>query len=170
MSCLSSAGTASRVSLFLVAVAIVSAPAVFAQAEPTRAADAHQYGVGLAASFPAYGFSGMYDVSDQLSAQAVVGFGGVLSTATGRVLYRFNQKPAYDLFGYGSAGAWFGLGETVPAIGGGAGVEVNWGRVFNAEDFPPLFSTFEVGFATLIGDDLSGFSLLSGGGSLHYRF
>lgn len=110
--------------LLLSFAALLVASTVSAQ-ETGRVADEHRYGVGFTATFPSYGLSGMYDVSDQISAQAIIGALGTVSNVSGRVLHRFNQHPKYDVFGFGSAGMWFGGGASVAGVGGGGGVELN---------------------------------------------
>ena len=134
------------------------------------ATDEHRAGIGLAASIYTGGISGIYDVTDQTSAQVILGAVGTYTSVGGRALYRFNQNPKYDVFGFAGA-SFFGVdGESAVGLGGGAGVEVNWARIFEADGIPPLYSTFDIGFNAFVGSDLIDLSSFGGGGSLHFRF
>jgi hypothetical protein len=178
----------------VVAFALPTAPGVAAQqaASPAEAEAASPkrdspFGIGFQSSWPAWGISGIYDVSPRITAQAVVGAMGTLSTIGGRGLYRLTREESHSFFGYGTAGMWRaktltpvvdGSGfrtvnrtESVLGVGGGAGVELNWQRILSPEDrsFPPLFGTIEIGLVLADFDhyNFSGFTLGSG---LHYRF
>lgn len=106
-----------------------------ATAAPTSAQeDGSPFGLGFQSSWPAWGVSGIYDVSEKITAQAVLGAFGTISTFSGRSLYHFQRQPAYSLFGFGALGlmrhSFRVLGEreseSTIGIGGGAGVELNW--------------------------------------------
>jgi hypothetical protein len=138
------------------------------------------YGIGFQSSWPAWGVSGIYDVNDRFTAQAVLGAFGTLTTLTGRGLYHFQRDPAYSLFGFGTLGIWrhsFRVArvnetETSVGIGGGAGVELNWQRILSRDDgstFPPFYSNIDIGltFATF---DAYAWSALTIGVGFHYRF
>ena len=134
------------------------------------------FGIGFQSSWPAYGISGLYDVSDAFTAQAVLGLLGTVSTISGRGLYHFQRMPKYRAFGFGTVGLWrYGYGnslhENTVGIGGGGGVELNWQTIINSEEssFPPLFSTVELGltFANFDNYSWNAFGL---GVGIHYRF
>lgn len=134
------------------------------------------YGVGAQFAAPAFGISGIYDFTDQVSGQAVFGFFGALQSYSGRVLYRFNRKKAYDLYGFGTVGIWryspgIGSSSSATGIGGGVGLEYSWQHLFDSADVPPLFGNIELGFITL-GSEFSGYSYsaFTYGVGIHYRF
>jgi hypothetical protein len=143
--------------------------------------DNGRFGVGFQSSWPAYGLSGVYDVSEKVTAQAVVGAFGALSTLSGRGLYHFQRQESHSLYGFGTVGVWrhswnFAGGsssETSPGIGGGAGVEFDWRNILNGSgngsDFPPIFSSIDIGFVAASFDNYN-FSGLVIGAGLHYRF
>lgn len=177
----------------LLVLATAAPAALQAQEQPapeattTRQEDGSPFGVGFQASWPAWGLSGIYDVNDRLTAQAVVGLFGALSNLSARGLYRFSQEDAYDLYGFGTVGLWRAR-TTVPVLdgfsvraerrtenvlgfGAGGGIELNWQRLISREDgsFPPLFSTLELGLV-LANFDYYNFSGFMIGGGIHYRF
>jgi hypothetical protein len=137
------------------------------------------FGLGFQSSWPAYGLSGLYDVSDRITAQAVLGALGTVTTLSGRGLYHFSRQPKYSMFGFGTVGLWrygysaLGVSESETAIGvgGGAGVELDWRGIFDDGDnsFPPLYSTIDLGL-TLANFDAYNWSALGFGVGLHYRF
>ena len=108
-----------------------------------------RYGVGLASAWPAYGVSGTLQVSETLTAEAIVGFLGAISNFSARGWYRFTPSEKYDLYGYGSVGvlrydySFRGAGDTesVLGLGAGAGIEVSLAKLFDDEDFPPSSPT-----------------------------
>jgi hypothetical protein len=137
-------------------------------------ASSSPFGVGFQSSWPAWGLSGLYDVNENVTALAVVGLFGTLTTFGARGLYRFSQEESYNLYGYGTVGMWSYPGvirENVVGFGGGAGIELNWRRIISPEDgsFPPLFSTIDLGLimANFEHYNFSGFVIGSG---LHWRF
>ncbi len=133
------------------------------------------FGIGFQSSWPSYGISGLYDMSDQITVQAVIGALGTVTNFGGRLMYRFQTAPVYDLYGFGSVGYLgydYGFGsEGVVGFGGGAGIELDWASIFESAEggFPPLYTSIELGFmlANFEHYNWSGFSM---GGSLHYRF
>ena len=142
--------------------------------EPTVGVQGGRYGVGFASSWPAYGASGTLQISETLTAQAVLGFLGVVNNFSVRGLYRFRRSPEYDFYGYGAVGAYrygYSLGtESVLGFGGGAGIEAGLQRLFDDEEFPPIFVNAELGLAVANFDNYSGFSLFVFGAGVHYRF
>lgn len=147
-----------------------TAPGLGAQQETPR------WGIGFQSSFPAYGLSGVYDLNEEVTLQAVLGAFGTFTTLSARGLYRFQREGTHDLYGFGSAGLWrwsaLGFSESSLGVGGGAGVELDWRRILVDEAaFPPIFTSIDVGltFASF-SDEAPGFSVLTLGVGLHYRF
>jgi hypothetical protein len=134
------------------------------------------FGIGFQSSWPSYGVSGLYDMSERITLQAIVGALGTVTNFGGRALYRFQLEDKYDLYGFGAAGALrysvAGFSENAIGFGGGGGVELDWRRIFTPEDdsFPPLFSTIDIGFMANTFETYGNYSALSMGGSIHYRF
>lgn len=137
-----------------------------------------KYGVGFQGSFPASGISGMMNVTDDIAAQAIVGFFGNLRTFAGRGLYKFQEEDYWDLYGYGMAGAWSYRGfavnnnrqtETVLGLGAGAGFQYDW-RAYNS-DFPPIAWNIELGIGFVDFKEVNyNFSTIMFGAGVHYRF
>lgn len=158
-----------------IATALVAASAFAMSAAPASA----QYSVGFQSSWPSYGVSVRYDLSDRVQAQGVVGALGEVTNFSGRLNYDLKDEEKYDIYGYGSVGLWrysfslFGVSEseTSIGIGGGAGLEFDLQEVFapDEDDFPPLFWSIEMGL-TMASFDAYNWSTFSLGGGLHYRF
>lgn len=114
-------------------------------------------------------------VSEKLTAEAILGFLGNVSTYSARGWYRFNRNPEYDLYGYAGAGVYrygydiLGINENVLGLGAGVGVEASLAKLFDDEDFPPIFLNTELGLA-YANFDYYNFSSLSYGFGIHYRF
>lgn len=165
-----------RTAAVLCAVWLASATAAAAQEalEPAAPEAASRWAVGFQSAWPTWGLSGSYDVNERITAQAILGAFGTLSSVGARGLYRFNQQEAYDLYGFGTAGLWSYTGitrETVVGVGGGAGVELDWRRLIASDgaSFPPLFSTIDLGLV-LANFEHYNFSGITMGVGLHYRF
>lgn len=152
--------------------------------ETTQESNSSKWGVGFQSSWPAWGISGIYDVNELVSAQVVLGAFGSLTVLSGRILYRFNRREAYDLYGFGTLGVWrytsdvffFDRGlirqtETVLGLGGGGGIELNWQKILasSTDSFPPLYSTVDLGLG-YANFDVYNFSSLWLGVGIHYRF
>lgn len=153
------------------AFALISAAVV---TTPAQAQDASPWSIGFQSSWPVYGLSARYDMNEKFTAQGVVGAAASLFSVSGRGNYRFEQAEKYDLFGYAALTFWNWSGsgilesESTIGFGAGGGIEVDWPTILEEDDFPPLFSTFEIGFGVAGFDnyDLGAFSF---GASLHYR-
>lgn len=165
-----------KLTLFLVSICLI--PSALAQPEAaddsaSRVAAEHKYGVGLSGSILSYGVSGIADLTPKVSVQASIGALGAFTALGGTAWYRFNQHDSYDLFGFAGAsyvGLDTGLGSSSAiGFGGGAGIEWDWGELFNAEDFPPLFGNATIGLYRY-SEDLANLSFFYGGGGLYYRF
>ena len=136
-----------------------------------------RYGIGAASAWPAYGVSGTLQVSETLTAEAIIGFLGTISNFSARGWYRFTPGEKYDLYGYGSVGVlrydyrFRGAGDTesVLGLGAGAGIEVSLAKLFDDEDFPPIFANAELGLS-YANFDFYNFSTFSFGSGIHYRF
>ncbi|MEL7362171.1 MAG: hypothetical protein AAFN13_08870, partial [Bacteroidota bacterium] len=123
---------------------LLLAPLALAQEPATVAEQGGRFGIGIQAAYPASGISGLYQVNDKVTAQAVLGGGFGYTTLSGRLWYRFNQTGTYDIYGFGTLGYWsYRGGSGSIAIGGGSGVEVSWRELLELEDCPPIFSNFE---------------------------
>ncbi|MEZ4702037.1 MAG: hypothetical protein R2834_17015 [Rhodothermales bacterium] len=172
-------------SLFLL---IVLPRASYAQAGDTAIPDddatvgvqGGRFGIGFASAWPAYGLSGTLQMSPTLTAEAVLGFFGPVTNVGGRIWYRFNRNENYDLYGYGGASIYrysTNLGilggkvsESVIGAGVGAGIETGLPKLFKDEEFPPIFVNAELGLALATFDYYGGFSTISLGLGIHYRF
>jgi hypothetical protein len=132
-----------------------------------------RFGVGTASSWPAYGLSGTYHVNEKVTAQAVLGFFGTVSSFSGRGWYRFTRDIKYDLYGYAGAGLYrydyvFDT-ENVLGLGAGVGIEASLQKLFDDDDFPPIFANSELGLS-YADFDFYNFSALTFGFGIHYRF
>lgn len=177
------------VHLFIVALLLLIAPQVAAQdaatedqaavqdPEQTVGVQGGRFGVGTASSWPAYGLSGTYHVNEKVTAQAVLGFFGTVSSFSARGWYRFNRNAEYDIYGYGTVGMYRydyttildNDTESVLGLGAGVGIETSLGKLFDQEDFPPIFANTELGL-TYANFDFYSFSALTFGFGIHYRF
>jgi hypothetical protein len=160
----------------LIAAHLMLAPAAFAQDAPPAdlPPEPGRYGVGFQSSWPAWGLSGTYEVNERITAQAVLGLLGTLNSISARGLYRFQKNENYDLYGFGTVGMWsytVGTRENSLGVGGGAGVELNWQRILGADrgDFPPIFSTVDLGLVLATFEHYN-FRGLQIGTGIHYRF
>ncbi len=155
---------------------ISSPPPAVAQdaATPTVGVQDGRYSVGFATSWPSYGLSGTLHLSEALTAEAIAGFFGTVSNFGGRAWYRFNRNEAHDLYAYVGASihrySFLNDAENVLGLGGGAGVEVSMRKILDNDDFPPIFWTAEVGLAYADFDVFDGFSTMTFGSGLRYRF
>jgi hypothetical protein len=148
---------------------------------PTTTSDGgSRFGLGFQSSWPAYGLSGIYDVNDRITAQAVLGALGAVTTVSGRGLYHFSRQEKYSLFGFGTVGLWrysydilgHDESESTVGVGGGAGVELDWQGILDEDDdgsFPPLYSTIDLGL-TMASFDAYNWNAFGFGVGLHYRF
>ncbi len=132
-----------------------------------------RFGLGVTSSWPAYGLSGTMQVSETLTAEALLGFLGTVTNFGGRVWYRFKRDVDYDLYGYGAASLYrydYVIDtESVLGLGGGAGIEAGLQRLFDDADFPPIFVNAEVGLA-FANFQYYNFSTFIFGAGIHYRF
>jgi hypothetical protein len=146
-----------------------------------------RFGIGFASSWPAYGLSGTMQISEAITAEAVLGFLGAISNFGARGWYRFNRNPTYDFYGFASASLYQyryrgleydrqsldlrekSVTENVLGVGGGAGIEVGLQSLFKDTALPPIFMNWEIGLA-LASFDHYNFSAFMFGGGVHYRF
>ncbi len=129
-------------------------------------------GIGFQTSWPAWGLSGMYDVTERVSGQAVLGFFGGWTTFSGRGLYHFGQEPQVRPYGYGMLGFWrYSLITSASAVtfGAGAGIDLDLRKL--APELPPLFANAEFGIS-MVDLALAGYTgaTMAFGAGLHYRF
>jgi hypothetical protein len=110
-----------------------------------------KFGAGLQNTPPQGGISGIYNHSQKISFQCVIG-----SSIGGRFIYRFYRQDNYNLYGYGG----FSLGlyyyhdnyyydyydpdpGTRLGLDGGCGIEYNLKSISN--DLPSIYTTMELG-------------------------
>ena len=121
-----------------------------------------------------YGLSGKYDITDNLSAQAIVGLWGYagLTSVTGRINYKFKEQNFYSLYGYGSVTSWSWSNslydETVFGFGAGAGAEYDIRGI--DRNFIPLFISVDLGLQVASFKYYGGFGGLGLGLGIHYKF
>jgi len=121
-----------------------------------------------------YGLSGKYDVTDQITAQAIVGLWGYsgLTSVTGRINYKFKEKKHYNMYGYGSISSWSWSNsfydETVLGFGGGAGIEYDIRGI--DRNFIPLYISADIGVQVASFEHYGSFAGLGIGLGLHYKF
>jgi hypothetical protein len=172
--------------------AVCALPAAVAQDTPSAdgapavtETQSARFAVGFQSSWPTYGLSGQYFVSDKLTAEAVAGVSGSLTNVGGRALYRFRELGADDsrmghtaeLYGFGGLGMWrysdlFDDSETALGASVGIGAEAFLEHILGAEGEPflPITVSAEVGLAFVGFETYGGFSALSYGAGVHYRF
>jgi len=159
------------------AVAVLGMLVLLALAVPQRALaqydSASPFGIGFQSAWPSYGISGLYDVNEQITVQAIIGALGTVTNFGGRGIYRFQIEPKYNLYGFGTVGLWrydYTIDtESVVGFGGGAGVELDWRRILEDDSFPPLYTSLDLSFV-LANFEYYNFSGISTGGGVHYRF
>ncbi len=130
-------------------------------------------GVGFQSSFPVYGISGIYNLNEQMSGQAVIGFFGTVKIFSGRFLYKFKRQDNLNVYGYGMLGAfmhksWVTLEgkdktETILGLGAGVGIE------YYFDGLPEIGWNAEIGFG-LVDFDYYDFSAIMFGLGAHYYF
>jgi hypothetical protein len=152
-----------------------------AMAGEAQGQEESRFGVGFQSAWPAYGLSGLYDVNDRVTAQAIIGAFGTVSTLSGRLIYDFQQQPKHALYGFGTTGVWrhsysvLGVSDSESSFsaGGGAGIELDWRAIVDGDaaepTFPRLFSSFDISFVAT-SFEFYDFSGLVIGAGLHYRF
>lgn len=129
-------------------------------------------GLGFQTSWPAWGLSGMYDFTQRVSGQAVLGFLGGWTTFSGRGLYHFGQQPQVRPYGYGMLGFWrYSVITSASAFTFGAGAGIDFDLRKFAPELPPLFANAEFGIS-MVDLALAGYTgaTMAFGAGLHYRF
>ena len=143
-------------------------------------------GAGLASSFPAYGLSAKYNITETHAAQMIVGgasygFGSSSFAVSGRYIYNFDTmgdafyfKPfGYAQLGYFSVKSEYSyldasksISDSTVSFGIGGGVECE------IPDFVEgLAVSGELGYVGgSFDDNIGGFSGLSYGAGIHYYF
>lgn len=121
-----------------------------------------------------YGLSGKYDITNKVTAQAIVGMWGYagLTSITGRVNYKFQEGRFHNFYGYGSLTSWSWndsyYDETVIGFGVGAGGEYDIRGIDRG--FIPLFISADIGLQYASFRYYGGFGGLGLGLGLHYKF
>lgn len=121
-----------------------------------------------------HGISGKYDVTDKVTAQAIVGAWGYnnLTSITGRGIYKFKTKDDYSLYGYGSLTSWTwdnGFdNETVFGFGAGGGIEYDIRRL--DRNLPAIYLNADAGLQVASFKNYGSFNTLGLGFGIHYKF
>ena len=122
-----------------------------------------------------HGISAKYDVTDKVTAQAIIGVWGYnnLTSFTGRGLYKFKEKEHFNFYGYGAITSWtwndnYYGDETVIGFGAGAGAEYDIRGI--DPEFIPLYINLDLGLQVASFDHYGGFSGLGLGLGVHYKF
>ncbi len=151
-----------------VAAVVLSLSAVSANAEIGNG----EYAIGFQSGLASYGLVGRVGITDEISAEAVLGFFGVLSHYGVRGLYTLKDEDYWNAYAFGTAGflTWDGLfkDESSVVFGGGVGIEYDW-QAFN-EDLPPISWNLELGLGVAPGFDDYSFSAFGIGAGLRYKF
>lgn len=152
--------------------------------EGTVGVQGGKYGIGFGSSWPSYGLSGTLQISETLTAEAMVGFLGALRNFGAKGWYRFNRNDNYDLYGYATVNLFqysydriaptppferIDDTENVLGLGAGAGIEAGIQTLFKDADLPPIFLNWEIGIG-YADFDFYDFSAFVFGGGIHYRF
>ena len=134
------------------------------------------YRVGLVTAWPSFGLGFKADYSDKIAIELVANPGGSFSTYFAKVDYYITKEDKFNTYVYGSAGigrydyTWLTDSgtENVGIFSAGGGVEWSWRR-YLGNDIPDLYSTAEVGYAS-IPFEYWDFGGLLFGTSLYYKF
>ena len=118
------------------------------------------------------GLSGRMEISDKLSAQAIVGVFGDVSNYTLRGRYHLATDQKWDAYAYVSAGLYTWedddfAGENEFGVGAGIGMEYDWQNL--DAGFPPITWSFELDMNTAEFDNYD-YSKFAIGIGAHYRF
>ena len=140
-----------------------------------------KFGFGIQANFPAGGLSAKAELTEQHTAQAVVGVFGPFSSYFGRYSYNFPEKQsaiqvAYKPYLYGQAGYYvydlenyFGFEtglEKETSFGFGVGAGLEWNYVPFSEN---LKFNIEVGYSK-VDFEYYEFKSIAFGAGIHYYF
>ena len=121
-----------------------------------------------------YGLSGKYDVTDKVTAQAIVGAWGYnnLTSITGRGIYKFKQKDHYNLYGYGSGTSWMWDNgfqkETIFGFGAGGGIDYDIRGL--DQSLPAIYINADIGLQYANFSYYGGFGGIGLGLGVHYKF
>lgn len=136
-----------------------------------------KFGVGLITSgtfFGSFGLSAKKELTNEISAEAILGFLGTYTNFGAKGIYKFQKDAQYDLYGYGSLSYWsysshyyYGSRgyERTTGIGFGAGAGIEYDV---AKD---ITVNGELGFNAVNWDHgYSGMGYLNIGLAAHYWF
>ena len=158
--------------LFILFAASLAAPSAWCNSSEIGSPPP-RFGLGVQNTFPSNGISGVVRLDNDLSIQGIIDPFGILKTYSGRILYAFNEEKEYELYAYGSVGAWsysdVFYTETALGFGGGIGIEWDWRNYRNT--LPPVYWNAELGLG-FAGFDVVSYNLntLWIGVGAHYRF
>ena len=132
-----------------------------------------RFAIGFQASFPAYGPSAMFDITEALTTQVTVDPFGKITNVTLRGLYKFERGYYWGLYGFGLVGSWGyekgSVTDNTVALGLGGGFEYDVRGL--VPDLAPILFNFETGYVYTSFDevdaDYSGFLI---GLGIHYQF
>lgn len=157
---------------FLLILAFVLTTSAFSQD-----LDYPRLGIGIQGSFPAFGLSAKFDITEQHSAQAVIGTFNTLSAYFGRYSYNFVEEGndfRYKPYVFGQAGLYtynypntYGITtfqEKVFGFGAGAGIEYYYAPLTYK-----LRMSIEIGYGKAYFDYYR-FNSVSFGVGVHYYF
>lgn len=137
-----------------------------------------KFGVGLSTSgaFGSFGLSAKKELTDDISAEVILGFLGTYTNFGAKGIYKFQKDAQYDLYGYGSLSYWsydygsrfyYGgreYGKTT-GIGFGAGAGIEY------DVAPDITVNGELGFNAVNWDyGYSGMGVFNIGVAAHYWF
>jgi hypothetical protein len=140
-----------------------------------------KFGLGIQANFPAGGLSAKADLTEQHTAQAVVGIFGPFSSYFGRYSYNFLEKETnieinYKPYVYGQAGYYvydlenyYGIDlglDKEKSFGFGVGAGLEWCYAPFSKD---LKFNMEIGYSK-VDFDYYKFKSISFGAGIHYYF
>jgi len=138
-----------------------------------------RFGIGLQATVPTIGISGMIDVTENVSVQGTLGVFGGLKIYGGRGIFRRYEDPYRNAYGYVAISAIcysessdFGKlikAATAIGVGIGAGKECNW-QTWSTK-LPPIWWNYEVGLGYWSKNEhTDGFLYPIAGVGAQYRF
>lgn len=161
---------------FILVALFLSANCLFSQE-----LDYPRLGVGMQANFPAGGLSVKADLTEQHSAQAVIGVFGPFSSYYGRYLFNFNENGEefkYKPYAFAQAGVYnydyqtYNMetfqeeDEKETSFGYGLGAGLEW---YYLPFTDKLRFNIEIGFGK-VNFDFYDFNAITFGGGIHYYF
>jgi len=132
-----------------------------------------KYALGFHSGFATFGVAGRVGITDKISAEALLGFTGILSHYGVRGLYTLKQEKMWKAYGFAGAGLWMwdsGFSsldsETVLGVSGGAGIEYDWRSM--GKELPPITWHLELGLGIVNFDNYNFSSFGMGAGGMYH--